>query len=144
MPANNRNTGRDVSIDIATATGPLPLPPTVASFDAKPKYKTIESNPINGEPMETDIPVGWDLMIEFERNGSTFDAYFAALEAAYFNGQNLQPGTVTQTNQEPNGGISQFRFTGVVLRLEDPGSWKGDTLVNVKVHAFASRRIQVQ
>lgn len=144
MPANNRNTGRDISIDLATATGPLPLPPTVISIDFKPKYKTLDSTPINGDPMETDIPVGWDGMIEFERTGPAFDAYFAALEAAYFNGQNLQPGTITETILEPSGGISQYRYTGVTLRLDDPGSWKGDALVNVKVHAFAGRRIQVQ
>lgn len=143
MPANNRNTGRDVSIDIATSTGPLPLPPTVLSFDMKPKYKTIDSNPINGVPMETDIPVGWEGMIEFERNSPLFDAYAAALENAYFNGQNLQPGTITQTIQEVVGGISQWRWINVTVRLDDPGSFKGDTLVIAKLHVFASNRIRV-
>lgn len=144
MPANNRNTGRDISIDIATSNGPLPLPPTVLSIMAKPKFKTIDSNPINGVPQETNIPVGWDIDIEFERTGPELDAYAAALETAYFSGQNLQPGTITETIQEPNGAVSQFRYINVTVRLDDPGSWKGDTLVNGKLHAFASNKIQVQ
>ncbi|QAU22594.1 hypothetical protein EO087_00240 [Dyella sp. M7H15-1] len=144
MPANNRNTGRDITIDLATANGPLPFPPTILSIDAKPKYKTIDSHPINGVPQETNIPVGWEIDIEFERAGPTFDAYAAALEAAYFSGQNLQPGTINETIQEPTGGISQWRYTNVVVRLDDAGSFKGDALVHQKVRAFASNKIQVQ
>lgn len=143
MPANNRNTGRDYSIDIATASGALPLPPTVTSIDMKPKYKTIYSNPINGVPAETNIPDGWEGTIEFERNGSAFDTFFAALELAYYSGQNLQPGTANEIIQEPNGGVSQFRYLNFVIRLDDPGQWKGDTLVNVKLHCFASNKVSV-
>jgi len=42
-----------------------------------------------------------------------------------------------------SGAVSQFRFEGVVLKLDDAGNWKGDSTVKQKLSFMASRRIKV-
>ncbi len=57
-----------------------------------------------------ELPQGWEGSIEVERADNTLDDYFAALEANYYSGKNITTATITETIQEPNGSISQYRY----------------------------------
>jgi len=137
------NTGRDVVLDVMTPTGPLRLPTTVTGWEAKPKYKPIESIAINGENNHANIPIGWTGTIELDRTDSSVDDFFATLEANYYAGINIGYATITETKSESNGQVKQWRYTKVSLRLEEAGKFVGDDRVQVKIGFDASRKIPI-
>lgn len=138
------NTGRDVVLDVQTPTGALRLPTTVTDWEAKPKYKTIESVAMNGENNHANVPIGWTGTIGLDRTDSTIDDYFVQLEALYYSGVNIAYATITETKSESNGSTTQYRYTKVALRLEEGGKFVGDDRVQVKIGFEASRKIKLQ
>jgi|ERR1700729_7620 len=142
MPFNNFSVGKDVTINLVGYDGTIQSFPLQLSFDAKQETKDISIHAMNGTPYFLDLPAGWTGSFSYDRQGPLIDAYFARLEAAYYNGTPIQACSITETIQEPSGAISQFQYTGVVMKLSDAGSWKGDSQVTVKVDWKASFRVQ--
>jgi hypothetical protein len=52
-------------------------------------------------------------------------------------------GTITETIQEPGGGVSVYRYDAVVFKLKTLGDKKGNELIKGKMGFFAQRRIKV-
>jgi len=137
------NTGRDVVLDVTTPTGALRLPTTTTDWEAKPKYKTIESVALSGENNHANVPIGWTGTIGLDRTDDAIDAFFATLEANYYAGINIGYATITETISEGNGSVSQYRYTKVALRLEEHGKFVGDDRIQVRIGFEASRRIRL-
>lgn len=138
------NTGRDVVLDVQTPTGALRLPTTTTDWEAKPKYKTIESVALNGENNHANVPIGWTGSIGLDRTDNVVGDYFTQLEAIYYSGVNIGYATITETITESNGSVTQYRYTKVALRLEEGGKFVGDDRVQVRIGFEASRRIKLQ
>ncbi|MFC4526416.1 hypothetical protein ISN76_12910 [Dyella halodurans] len=143
MPFGNFNTGKDVVIDVITPSGVLQLPATVTSFESKPIYNRIKSKPLNGINLEVDIPEGWEGSIGLDRQNSAIDDFFAQQELAYYAGQNVLMGTLTETIAEASGAISQYRYTNVSLRFDEAGKKTGDNKITQTIGFFASQRVKV-
>ena len=144
MPtANGFNTGKDVTLVISTPTGVLQID-GLTGFKAAQLTQPLDSKLITGVNLYDEIPLGWSGTFNLERLDSTVDDYFAADESGYFTG--VKPNsivTITQTIQE-NSGNTQYRFTGVALKFEDAGEWRGDQKVMQTISFRASRRLKVQ
>lgn len=136
------NTGKDVAIDINTPTGPIRLP-KIMNFDSKPKVTNQEITPLNGQTDELMIPKGWTGTFEAERVDSTLDDWWATFESNYYAGINQDPATITETIQEIGGGETRYRYTHVVLKLEDAGKKEGDKTIRQSMSFTARRRIKV-
>ncbi|MDE2468743.1 MAG: hypothetical protein KGL35_08370 [Bradyrhizobium sp.] len=144
MPVSNGFTvGRDVYIDITTATGPLRLPITTTGFDAKQSTKKIESHGLDGVNRFAELPAGWSGTIDMDRSDSSLDDYFAQAEADYYAGKIVPPATITETITEANGTVSQYRYIGVVFAFSDAGKKKGDDKVSQSISWSASKRLKV-
>lgn len=135
------NTGKDVAIDINTPTGPIRLP-KIMNFDSKPKVTNQEITPLNGQTDELMIPKGWTGTFEAERVDSTLDDWWATFESNYYAGINQDPATITETIQEIGGGETRYRYTHVVLKLEDAGKKEGDKTIRQSMSFTARRRIK--
>jgi hypothetical protein len=144
MPMNNFNTGRDLTLNIIGYDGQIHSFPLQTGFDAKQLTNKVSIKGLDGIIRYLEIPDGWDGSLTLDRQDSSVDQYFAGLESAYYGGQNIPPSTITETIINPDGSISQFRFTGVMFKYDDAGNWKGDASVPLKISWCASRRIQVQ
>lgn len=143
MPAQEFNIGRDVTLDIVDPTqGPLRFK-LVTSFEGTPKYKELESGALDGVPRFAYLPAGHELVFEFDRADNRADDYFCRIEQNYFNGAVTPNVTITETVQEVNGAISQYRYTGVALSLTKTGPWKGDSLVGQSIRGMASRKVKI-
>lgn len=143
MPANGFSLGRDKTLVVVTKSGPIRFE-GLTGFTSKKTPKTKLVHLMNGVNTPVSNRSGeWTGSFEIERRDSTVDQLFAQLEANYFAGLNEDAASITETIAEPNGTISQFRFTGVILDLDDAGNWKGDATVPIKVSFMAARRIQL-
>ncbi len=142
MPINNFSVGRDVSLDVVTPDGPLPFG-LITKFTAKPDITDKKIKGIDGITRHVRFPDGWSGVFDVERQDSTLDDYFASLEANYYAGMNELSCTITETIQEVSGAVSQFRYVGVLLKLDDAGDWAGDETVKQKLSFVASRRLKV-
>ncbi len=113
----------------------------VVGFDAKSRAKELESEGIDGNVKFRNVPAGWEGTFTFDREDASVDAYFATLESNFYAGLPPPTGIITHTVNELSGAVSQFQYTGVVLKLSDAGNWKGLDKVSLSVGWKASKRI---
>ncbi len=142
MPSNGFSVGRDVSLVITTPNGNLTLS-GITGFSSKPMVTKLKSKLLDGTPKFGVIPDGWQGSFKLDRSDASADNYWAAQEAGYFNGQNQNAATIYETIQEADGSLTQWRYTGVILVLEDAGSYEGDKKVEQSFSFEASKRIKV-
>jgi hypothetical protein len=143
MPFNDFSIGKDVVLDVITPSGVLNLPVTTTGFEAKPEYNKLASVGLDGINREASIPKGWRGTITLDRRNNVVDAFFAQQEAGYYAGQNVLTGSITETIQEADGSVSQYRYVGVSLSFEEAGKKSGDSKIEQTIGFFASQRQQV-
>ena len=139
----NFSVGNDVTLTIVGGPdGPLTFT-LITSFESRQETTSLKVIGLDGVTRYDELPHGWRGSFELERSSSALEDYFASAEARYFAGGGTYNATVTETIGEPAGGISQFRYEGVALKLDNAGTWKGDASVKQKVSFSASRRRKV-
>ncbi len=142
MPVNGFSVGRDYAVNVQTPSGPLVFN-LVTKFASKPEQTVRKIKGLDGITRNVIFPDGWTGQFEIERQDSAIDDYFAALEAAYYAGQNRAPCTITETITEANGAVSQYQYIGVNLQLDDAGAAAGDEVVKQVVSFMAQQRVKV-
>lgn len=145
MPVNNFSVGKDVTVDIYDPlSGGVQLFSGVNEFSAKQETAQNSFKPgIDGVHRPLVIPGGWSGTIGFDRRDSRVDDYFAGQEARYFAGINILTAGITQTVQEADGSLSQYRFEQVLFAYDEAGTWKGDDSVSGKLSFKAAFRKKV-
>lgn len=136
------NIGKDVTLDIVGPQGPLNFK-ILTGFSAKPNYKSIDSKGLDGIDRFEDLPGGWSGDLSLDRSDSTVDDFFAQKEANFYTGLSSTTVTITETIQETNGSISQYRYLGVALTLQDAGNKTGDNKISIKIGFRAARRVKI-
>ena len=142
MPINGQSLGKDISFTVVTSTGNLTINGKT-DYDIKPMFTDLKHKDLDGTTTYAYEPDGWSISIKAERRDSAVDTYFAQLEAAYYAGQNILPGTILETIREPDGSTSQYQYTNVVLKYDDAGNWKSDGFIQISLTGMATRRIKV-
>ncbi|PKN07937.1 MAG: hypothetical protein CVU24_17990 [Betaproteobacteria bacterium HGW-Betaproteobacteria-18] len=141
MPVNGFTVGRDVTLTIITSSGPLNLS-LITSFKSKQDTSEQKVKGLDGITRHARFYDGWSGSFSLDRMNSNVDDYFAQLEDNYFMGINELPCTITETIQEVDGSVSQYRYTNVLLKLDDAGDYSGDKTVKQSISFVASRRQQ--
>jgi hypothetical protein len=142
MPINGFSVGRDITLDVITPAGLLPVG-LITQFTSKPEITDEKVKGLDGITRHVRFPDGWSGSFELKRQDNQLDHYFAQLEDDYYAGMNEQPCTITETLVEPNGALSQYRYEGVLLKLDEAGDWEGDKTVKQKLSFVASRRRRI-
>lgn len=143
MPTNDFSVGRDVTLDINDPVRGVLRFPLRTSFEAQPQFVKLQSKALDGVPRFADIPDGHRLSFAFDRATPELTDYFVQKEENYFNGVVDPLLTITETIRERDGGVTQYRYSGVSLSLENAGSWKGDAITTQSLEARASRKRKV-
>lgn len=141
MPLNGYSIGKDHVLTINTPNGILRV--RLTGFKSEPVYTDLKSTPLDAPPVHMSIPSGWKGSFKLDRQDSTADDFAANTEASYWGGQNIAQGTITETITEVDGTTSRFRYTGVNLKLKNPGDWSGEKLVEQDFEFEASRRLKL-
>jgi len=142
MPVNSFSVGRDVSVTVVTSYGTLTMT-GLTDFTADPMTTDIRSKLIDGTPLFGFIPDGYKGSFKMDRLNPNMDNYWAQVEADYFAGKNNLAGTITEIIQEADGSTTEWRYDGVVLRLEKSGDWGGDKKVEQMVSFEAAHKVKV-
>jgi hypothetical protein len=143
MPQGQFNLGRDIGLTIFTPqAGPLTLN-TIKSFKSKSDDNVQKIILINGITDHLRFFQGWSGSFDIERANAVLDQYFALLESNYFLGIPEAAASITETIQEVNGTVSQYRYPGVILSFSDAGDYTGDKSVSQSLSFVSRRRIQI-
>lgn len=144
MPLNSINVGRDTTIVMNDPTaGGVPAIAYVTSFDTKQDHTRLKSKGLDGTVRNAVEPEGWSGKITLDRANQNLDKLFAILEAAYYNGTNVQPQTITQTIQESDGTITQWQYVGCAIGYDEAGSWANGKFISQSVSWCAAKRNQL-
>jgi len=145
MPVGGQTVGKDIRLVIVTGSGTLDVPPAaITGFSAAPENRVDQRQGFDGETRHLVTPGPWKGSIDIDRFNSAVEDFWAQIEANYYAGVNTPYGTIQETIQEPNGGITQFRYEKVSLDLKDLGSKTADKAVTIKLDFHASRRTKIQ
>ena len=143
MPLQGFSVGRDISFDITDTTGaPLDFG-LLTEFKSKKDNKKHKVNPIGGGSIEITFPDGYSGTFKYERRNSSADDYFCRMDANYYAGTDTPQLSFTETVQNPDGSISQYRYIGVTLSYDDGGTWAGDKTVSQTIAWHAAKKLKI-
>lgn len=138
------NHGRDLSLDFI---GPNNTPVSIAiltDFDSKQDMTAIKSAGIDGVTRHFHIPDGWSGSLKLDRASRSVDDLVATLEAQYYAGGTSSPLSIVETIREVDGTISQWRYEGVRIKLDDAGKWRKDAKTEQSLSFSCSFKKPVQ
>jgi hypothetical protein len=145
MPMNGFTVGRDVTIQIVGQNNAVVATfATLTGFSKKQNTVKIASKGMDGVIRYLELPDGWEGHIMVDRSTSAVDDYFAQLESNYYAGVTIGAAQITETITEVSGAQTQYRYVGVMLKLDDAGESNGENLVKQKMTWCASKRLKIQ
>ncbi len=142
MTSNVFSVGRDCQLVVMGPFGRVDLA-HVTGFESRQLTAPVRIDRIDGVQLAAELPKGWDGGFDLERGSSTVEDFIAAVEAAYFAGTPVVPGTLYQYVQETDGSTSTYQFEGVVFKLTQAGTWRSDMAVKQRLEFFAAKRKRV-
>jgi hypothetical protein len=142
MPINSFSIGRDCQLVVLGPFGRVDLT-YVTGFESRQLTQSVRLDRLDGVPMGAELPKGWEGSFDVERGTSAVDDFIAATEQAFFAQGNLPTGTVYQYVAEVDGSTSTYQYSGVVFKLVNAGTWRGDAAVKQKLEFFATQRVRV-
>lgn len=144
MPANRNTIGRDINVVLVTPRGELNVPPEAITGWTVNRRATMSTRKgMAGPPRHRQSPDGYEGSFTIDRFDDSIERHFANLDAAYYRGENTFGGTIQETTQNPDGSVSQFRYTGVEFNLTSLGERSPDGEVTLTLDFLASERIVV-
>lgn len=144
MPMNGFTVGRDVTLQIYGSDGNIQSWQTLTGFDKKQETVHVQSKGLDGVIRHLELPDGWTGRVTVDRSGSQVDDYFATIESNYYAGLNVPSSQITETITEATGATTQYRYTGVMFKLDDAGRSAGENLVSQTISWVASKRLKIQ
>jgi hypothetical protein len=141
------NTGIDLSVSVIDQNANfIDLGGEVLDFQYTVNKHDIESSPISngGEPDFRDIPNGGTGTITIQRYYGSLEAEQAAQEALFHTSGGFKRYYITRrVRNNSNSLVDIIQFQRCTLWLEDPGSWKVQDGVPIKVSFKFARAIDV-
>ena len=142
MASNMFSVGRDCQLVVMGPFGRVDLA-HVTGFESRQVTAAVRVDRIDGVQLAAELPKGWEGTFELERGSSVADDFIAAIEAAFMAGSAVPSGTLYQYVSETDGSTSTYQYDGVVFKLSQAGSWKGDQSVKQKLDFFGSTRKRI-
>jgi len=143
VPTTQFSIGRDCQLVVMGPSGARVDLTYVTAFESRQLTHPVRVDRLDGVQMAAELPKGWEGSFEVERGTSAVDDFIAAAEATYYNQGTLALGTLYQYVTEADASTSTYQYDGVVFKLANAGSWKGDASVKQKLEFFAASRVRL-
>jgi hypothetical protein len=142
MPINAFSIGRDCQLVVIGPQGRIDLT-YVTGFESRQITHSVRLDRLDGVPMGAELPKGWEGSFDVERGTSAIEDFIAAAEQAFYAQGSLPAGTLYQYVNEVDGSTSTYQYSGVVFKLANAGTWKGDSSVKQRLEFFATQRQRI-
>lgn len=144
MPVNGFNIGVDYSLMFYDGTSGSLLDmgdiQNVAITELKHDLKNM---PYNRPPKYGYVPDGFRIEFTITRTGSAIEDFMVQADANFNNGLVQKPGFLNQTIINPDGSVSRYQYTDMVLFMPDHGNIARDKEVTLKVEGHASEKVSI-
>lgn len=144
MPVNGMNTGTDYSIMYYDgSSGALVDLGDVQDVNITAMKHDIKSQPYNNVPRYGFVPDGFNIEFTITRTGAVFEDLMVTFNANFNAGAVQKPGFLNQSTINPDGSISRYQYTNLVVFLTDHGNISREKTVTQKLTARASDKIKI-
>ncbi|WP_407146241.1 hypothetical protein [Bradyrhizobium sp. ORS 86] len=144
MPVNGMNVGVDYSLLYYDGTsGTLVNLGDVQNVKITGLKHDVKSQPYNDVPRYGYVPDGYKIDFTITRIGSVLEDAMVAFEKNFNTGQIQKPGYLQQTTVNPDGSISRYQYTGMVIFMGDHGDIARDKVVTQSLEGYASTKVQI-
>jgi hypothetical protein len=144
MPVNGYTIGSDCTIDVFDPiSGGLLTLNGITSFEPRQMTDNSMRRRLDGTVHPLLIPGGWEGTIGLDRLDDAIDRYFSGWEDAYYSGQNMRTGSITETIRNPDGSISQYRYEEVMFRYDNAGTRRGEQAIEISLAFQSARRRKI-
>ena len=144
MPTNGMNTGTDYSLIYYDGnTGALVNLGDVQNVKITALKHDIASKPYNTVPRYAYVGDGFKIDFQITRTGPDLEVFMATAAANFNAGAVQQPGYLQQTITNPDGSITRFQYTKMVIFLTDHGDISRDKPVTLVLEGMASDKVQI-
>jgi hypothetical protein len=134
--------GRDTQLVVMGPNGRVDLS-HVTGFESRQITSPVRVSRLDGTQLAAELPKGWEGSFEVERGTSALDDFISRIEQDFYDGIGASPGAMYQYITEVDSSVSTYQFDGVVFKLANAGSWKGDASVKQKLEFFAVRKRRI-
>jgi hypothetical protein len=144
LPVNGINTGVDYALFYFDgASGALVDLGDVQNVQITALKHDIKSQPYNGVPRYGYVPDGYKMEFTITRTGSVLEDFMVAANQAFNAGSILQPGFLQEAINNPDGSVSRYQYTSMVIFLTDHGEISRDKTVTLKLEGMASNKVKI-
>jgi hypothetical protein len=134
--------GRDTQLVVIGPAGRIDLT-HVTAFESRQLTQSVRVSRLDGSQLGTELPKGWEGSFELDRGSSAVDDFISTAEQQYFGAGGFVTSTMYQYISETDGSTSTYQYDGVVFRLANAGTWKGDASVKQKLEFYSVRRQRI-
>ncbi|WP_315792236.1 MULTISPECIES: hypothetical protein [unclassified Bradyrhizobium] len=141
MPVNGMNTGSDFSLFYFDgASGQLVDLGDVQDVKIVALKHDIASRPFNRKPRFGYVPDGYKIDFTITRTGSALEDFMVAAEKNFNEGGIQKPGYLQETIINPDGSISRYQYSEMVIFLTDHGNISRDKPTTLALEGMASSK----
>lgn len=144
MSVNNMNVGVDYTLSYYDANqGAVVSLGDVQNVKITAMKGSIASHPYNNVPRFGYVPAGFKIDFTITRTGSTLENLMVAFAQNFNAGNVLKPGFLNQSVNNPDGTVSRYQYTNLVIFMDDHGDIAREKVVTQRVEAMASDKVQI-
>jgi hypothetical protein len=142
MPVNGMNTGTDYSLQYYDSTsGTIVDLGDVQDVNITAGHHLIKNQRYNAVPLFGYVPDGFKIDFSIVRNGNDIEAFMVTLAQNFNAGSVQKPGYLMASVTNPDGSITKYQYTNMVLFLTDHGNISRDKPTTLKLEGYASDKI---
>ena len=144
MAVNNMSVGVDYTLSYYdSSSGKLIDFGDVQNVTISAQKHDIKSAPYNKVPRYGYIPDGFQLSFTITRTGPVLEDLMVKFSANFNAGNVIGTGYLNQTIGNPDGSVSRYQYTNVVLFLTDHGDISREKVITLKLEGRASDKIAI-
>lgn len=144
MPVNGHSLGSDCTIDVYDPiSGEIKTLAGRTAFEPRQMTEASMRRRMDGTVHPVTIPGGWEGTISLDRTDDEVDRWMSQVEDAYYAGRNVAAGSITETLNNPDGSMSQYRYEEVLFRYDNAGRRSGEAVIETSLSWQAARRRKV-
>jgi hypothetical protein len=144
LSVNNINVGTDYSLSYYDGNqGVIVDLGDVQNVKIVALKHEIKSMPFNNVPRYGFVPDGFRIDFSIVRTSNTLEALAVGFSRTFNQGVVINAGYLNETVNNPDGSVSRYQYTNVVVFLDDHGDISREKPIMLRLTAMASDKVTI-